>query len=67
MDFNWFVSHHQAYPEKIDDLREWVRDIWNTWFDEVTELPFVRCLFTQVYFVQGLHAHTPCAYIRHVP
>nr|CAB3260730.1 uncharacterized protein LOC100175887 [Phallusia mammillata] len=35
MDFKWFVNRHQAYPSKIDDIREWVRGIWDGWFDEI--------------------------------
>ncbi|CAK8677862.1 unnamed protein product [Clavelina lepadiformis] len=34
-NFTWFISRHQKYYEKIKDMREWVRGIWNVWFDEV--------------------------------
>nr|XP_009860033.2 uncharacterized protein LOC100175887 [Ciona intestinalis] len=35
MEFDWFIGRHQKYSEPIEDVREWVRDIWNTWFDEL--------------------------------
>ncbi|XP_039597221.1 uncharacterized protein ttc6 [Polypterus senegalus] len=38
LDFEAYTRNHGGIPEDTP-AREWVRDIWNVWFDEVFPLP----------------------------
>lgn len=35
IDFDWFVSRHENHDKYQINAREWTRDIWNAWFDQV--------------------------------
>ncbi|XP_058847628.1 uncharacterized protein LOC117963899 [Acipenser ruthenus] len=38
LNFERFTEDHDGIPENVH-VREWVRDIWNSWFDEVFPPP----------------------------
>ena len=35
IDFDWFVSRHENQEKYQENSRDWTRDIWNAWFDQV--------------------------------